>query len=106
VTVWVIVYYISLAIPFVLAFMAEESTREKVMVVALSLGLGAWYALVMMWILPKASGRWQVAWVIIFLVGAVVMWFPLARTHWAYFITASSFYGLMWGTLPFGMAVA
>ena len=106
VTVWVIVYYISLAIPFVLAFMAGESTREKVLVVALSLGLGAWYALVMMWILPKASGRWQVAWVIIFLVGAVVMWFPLARTHWAYFITASSFYGLMWGTLPFGMAVA
>jgi signal transduction histidine kinase len=86
--------------------MAGESTQEKLMVVALSLGLGAWYALVMMWILPKASGRWQVAWVIIFLVGAVVMWFPLARTHWAYFITASSFYGLMWGTLPFGMAVA
>jgi signal transduction histidine kinase len=106
VTIWIAVFYISLAIPTILALLAEESTQQRLLVLGLSLGLGAWYALVMMWILPRASSRWQVAWPLAFLAGAMILWFPLARTHWAYFITASAFYGLMWGTLPFGFAVA
>jgi signal transduction histidine kinase len=106
VTVWIIVFYISVGIPMVLALLAEESNQERLLILGLSLGLGAWYALVMMWILPRARDRWRVIWPVIFLIGAILLWFPLARTHWAYFITASAFYGLMWGTLPFGFAVA
>lgn len=105
VTIWIAVFYISLAIPTVLALLADESAQQRLLVLGLSLGLGAWYALVMMWIMPRASGRWQITWPVIFLVGAILLWFPLARIHWAYFITASAFYGLMWGTLPFGLAV-
>ena len=105
-TVWIIVFYAALAIPTVLALLAEESPQDKLLIIGFSLGLGAWYALIMMWIVPRARGRWQVIWPIIFMAGAIMLWFPLARTHWAYFITASSFYGLMWGTLPFGFAVA
>jgi signal transduction histidine kinase len=105
VLIWHVVFYLSLAIPTILALLAEEVNRPKTNILALSLGLGAWYALVMIWLISRVSGRYQVIWSIVYLVGAVVLWFPLARTHWAYFITASSFYGLMWGTLPFGLAV-
>jgi signal transduction histidine kinase len=104
--VWIVVFYISLGIPMLLALLTEESNQERLLILGFSLGIGAWYALVMMLILPRARGRWQVAWPVIFLLGAMLLWFPLARTHWAYFITASAFYGLMWGTLPFGFAVA
>ena len=90
----------------ILALLTEDSNQERLLILGFSLGLGAWYALVMMWILPRARGRWRVIWPVIFIAGAMALWFPLARTHWAYFITASSFYGLMWGTLPFGFAVA
>jgi signal transduction histidine kinase len=106
VTVWIIVFYVSLAMPMIMALLAEESTQDKLLIIGFSLGLGIWYAIVMLWILPRAGGRWQVIWTLIFLAGAMVLWYPLARTHWAYFITAASFYGLMWGTLPFGLAVA
>ena len=51
-TVWIIVFYISVGIPMVLALLAEESNQERLLILGLSLGLGAWYALVMMWILP------------------------------------------------------
>jgi signal transduction histidine kinase len=106
VVVWISVFYISLVLPTILALLAEESNQERILILGLSLALGAWFALVMMWISPRSKGRWQVIWSVIFMAGAMVLWFPLARIHWAYFITASSFYGLMWGTLPFGMAVA
>ena len=105
VTVWIVVYYISLVVPTILALLAEQSYQERLLILGLSIGLGIWYAVVMMGILPRASGRWQIIWPIIFLLVASALWFPLARTHWAYFITASSFYGLMWGTLPFWMAL-
>ena len=42
---------------------------------------------------------------LVFLIVALAVWFPLSRANWAYYLTASSFYGLMWGTLPFGLAV-
>ena len=104
--IWIVVFYISLIFPMILALLTEDSNQERLLILGFSLGLGAWYALVMMWILPRARGRWRVIWPVIFIAGAMALWFPLARTHWAYFITASSFYGLMWGTLPFGFAVA
>jgi len=106
VVIWIVVFYISLIFPMILALLTEDSNQERLLILGFSLGLGAWYALVMMWILPRARGRWRVIWPVIFIAGAMALWFPLARTHWAYFITASSFYGLMWGTLPFGFAVA
>jgi signal transduction histidine kinase len=106
VVIWIVVFYISLIFPMILALLTEDSSQDRLLILGFSLGLGAWYALVMMWILPRARGRWRVIWPVIFIAGAMALWFPLARTHWAYFITASSFYGLMWGTLPFGFAVA
>ena len=106
VIIWHVVFYISLAVPTILALLAEELNRTQWSVLGLSLALGAWYGLVMVWLVPRARGKLQLIWSIVYLAVAIVLWFPLARTHWAYFITASSFYGLMWGTLPFGLAVA
>jgi len=106
VVIWHLVFYASLAIPTILVLLPGDVNRSKLSVLGLSLGLGIWYALVMIWIIPRVSGRQQLIFSILYLAGAILLWFPLARTHWAYFITASSFYGLMWGTLPFGLAVA
>lgn len=106
VVIWHIVFYVSLAVPTILALLAEELNRSQLSVLGLSLALGVWYGLIMVWLLPRTRGKFQLIWSIIYLAGAILLWFPLARTHWAYFITASSFYGLMWGTLPFGLAVA
>ena len=105
VIIWHVVFYISLVVPTIVALLADELNRSRASVLILSLALGIWYALVMIWFVPRAKGIWQVAGSIIYLLGAILLWFPLARTHWAYFITASSFYGLMWGTLPFWLAV-
>ncbi len=105
VIIWHVVFYISLAVPTIAALLADELNRSRESVLVLSLALGIWYALTMIWLVPKAKGNWQLAGSIIYLLGAILLWFPLARTHWAYFITASSFYGLMWGTLPFWLAV-
>jgi signal transduction histidine kinase len=105
VVIWHLVFYASLAIPTILVLLTEVVNLSKLSVLGLSLGLGVWYALVMIWIVPRVNGRQQLIWSILYLAGAILLWFPLARTHWAYFITASSFYGLMWGTLPFGLAV-
>lgn len=59
----------------------------------------------MIWLVSRVRVRLQTALSLIYLIGAIGLWIPLARTNWAFFITASSFYGLMWGTLPFGLAV-
>ncbi len=75
------------------------------LVLGLSLFQGLWYGLIMMVLVPKAQGKRQTALSIIYLVVAFAAWFPLSRASWAYYLTASSFYGLMWGTLPFGLAV-
>lgn len=105
VIIWHLVFYASLAIPTVLALLSGELNLSKSTIFALSLALGTWYGLIVIWLAPKTQWKYQIAWTIIYLVGAVLLWFPLARTHWAYFITASSFYGMMWGILPFGLAV-
>lgn len=105
VIVWHVVFYLSLAIPTILALLTEELNQSKWTVLGFSLALGLWYGLVMVWLVPRAREKLQLTGTIIYLVVAIMLWFPLARTHWAYFITASSFYGLMWGTLPFWLAV-
>lgn len=106
VIIWNVVFYVSLAVPTILALLAEELNRSQWSVLGLSLALGIWYGVIMVWLVPRSGGRWQTPLALVFLIGAITLWFPLARTHWAYFITASTFYGLMWGTLPFGLAVA
>ena len=106
VVIWRVVFYVSLAIPTILALLAEDLNRSPWSVLGLSLALGVWYGLIMVWLIPRSGGRWQTPLALVFLIGAILLWFPLARTHWAYFITASSFYGLMWGTLPYGLAIA
>jgi signal transduction histidine kinase len=93
-------------VPTILALLAEELNRSQWSVLGLSLALGIWYGVIMVWLVPRLDARWQTPISLVFLIGAFTLWFPLARSHWAYFITASSFYGLMWGVLPFGLAVA
>ena len=104
--IWNVVFYVSLAVPTILALLAEELNRSQWSVLGLSLALGIWYGVIMVWLVPRLDARWQTPISLVFLIGAFTLWFPLARSHWAYFITASSFYGLMWGILPFGLAVA
>ena len=106
VIIWNVVFYVSLAVPTILALLAEELNRSQWSVLGLSLALGIWYGVIMVWLVPRLDARWQTPISLVFLIGAFTLWFPLARSHWAYFITASSFYGLMWGILPFGLAVA
>jgi signal transduction histidine kinase len=105
VIVWHVVFYLSLAIPTILALLTEESNQSKWTVLGFSLALGLWYGVVMVWIVPRAREKLKLVGTIVYLVVAILLWFPLARAHWAYFITASSFYGLMWGILPFWLAV-
>jgi signal transduction histidine kinase len=94
-----------LALPTALALTTKSMRYPSWLVLWLSLALGIWYGVVMIWFVPRSRGKGQVFWSVVYLVGALALWFPLARSHWAYFITASSFYGLMWGTLPFGLSV-
>ncbi len=105
VVIWHVVFYLSLGVPTVLALVGERMRYPSWLVFALSMTLGIWYGIVMVWLATRFDEKWSVLWSAIYLVGALALWFPLARSHWAYFITASSFYGLMWGTLPFGLAV-
>ena len=106
VIVWHVVFYLSLGISTFFALTAGNLRYAPWLVLVLSLALGVWYGVIVVWLLPRSKEHAQVAWSVVYLVGALALWFPLARSHWAYFITASSFYGLMWGTLPFGLAVA
>lgn len=104
--IWHAVFYLSLALSVALAFSADSLPTSPWFVLGLSLILGIWYGVILIWLFPRIKEPRQAILPVIFLVGALVLWFPLARSHWAYFITASCFYGLMWGTLPFGLAVA
>ena len=106
VNVWHVVFYLALIIPTGLALFGERMRYPSWLVLVLGTVLGIWYGVVMIWLVSRMREKWQVAWSVMYLVGALALWFLLARCHWAYFITASSFYGLMWGTLPFGLAVA
>jgi len=105
VKVWHIVFYLSLALPTALTLYSGTLRYSIWLILGLSLFLGFWYGLIMMWLVPKAQGKWQAILSLIYLVVAIAVWFPLSRASWAYYLTVSSFYGLMWGTLPFGLAV-
>ena len=105
VKVWHIVYYLSLVVPTILVLSSGTMYYSTELVLGLSIFLGLWYGLMMIVWVPKAQGKKQTVLSIIYLVVAFAVWFPLSRASWAYYLTASSFYGLMWGTLPFGLAV-
>ena len=105
VKVWHIVFYLSLALPTYLTLSSGTMRYTTWLILGLSLFLGLWYGLIMMWLVPKAQGKRQTILSLVFLIVALAVWFPLSRANWAYYLTASSFYGLMWGTLPFGLAV-
>lgn len=106
VNIWHVVFYLTLVLPTVLALYEENLRYSPLTVSGLSLILGVWYAWILIWRVPKLASRQQIVWVLVYLIGAFALWFPLARSHWAYYFTASSFYGLMWGSLPFWVAVA
>jgi len=105
VVIWHVVFYLSLVIPTFLALVGERMRYPSWLVLILSITLGIWYGVAMVWLASRFRENWSVLWSAIYLAVAIALWFPLARSHWAYFITASTFYGLMWGTLPFGPAV-
>jgi signal transduction histidine kinase len=105
VKVWYVVFYFSLTLPTGFAVFADNLPYSPWWVIALSLFLGAWFWLILIWFVPKAQKKWQVSGTLIYLFIAVGAWLPLSQAHPAYYLTASSFYGLMWGTLPFGLAV-
>jgi signal transduction histidine kinase len=106
VVVWHIVFYVALALPTALALFSGDLAGASELVAGLSLAQGLWYALIMVWLISRIKGKRSTVWTLVYLAGAITLWVPLARAHPAYYITASSFYGLMWGTLPFGWAVA
>jgi signal transduction histidine kinase len=105
VSVWHVIFYLTLVLPTALALLSGNLSLPW-LVLGLSLTLGIWYALIMVWLVPRSRERQQVAWSVVFLVGALALWVPLARVYPAFYLTATSFYGLMWGTLPIGLAVA
>ena len=105
VKVWHAVFYLSLVLPTALALSSGPMRYSPWLILGLSLFMGLWYGLMMMWLVPKAQGKRQTSLSLVYLVVALAVWFPLSRASWAYYLTASSFYGLMWGTLPFGLAV-
>lgn len=105
VKIWHVVFYLSLIIPTVLTVFFGTLRYSIWLILGLSLFLGLWYGLVMMWLIPKVHGKQQVLLSLVSLIVAFAVWFPLSRANWSYYLTASSFYGLMWGTLPFGLAV-
>ena len=106
IVVWHVIFYIALVVPTALALFARDLNRSPGMVLGLSLALGLWYTLVMVWLPSRTEGKWGPYWSLLYLAGAIGLWIPLALAHPAYYITASTFFGLMWGTLPFGLAVA
>jgi hypothetical protein len=103
--VWHVVFYLTLALPAALAVFSRDLAGSPQLVAGLSLAQGAWYGLVMVWLVPGFSGSKQTVWTLVYLAVAIALWVPLAHSYPAYYMTASSFYGLMWGTLPFGWAV-
>jgi signal transduction histidine kinase len=105
VKIWHIVFYLSLVFPTLLTLFSSTLKFSKGLVFGLSLFLGIWYGVIMMWLVPKTQGKRQVILSVVYLIVAMAVWFPLSRASWSYYLTASSFYGLMWGTLPFGLAV-
>jgi signal transduction histidine kinase len=106
IVVWHVIFYIALIVPTALALCAEDLDRPPGLVLGLSIVLGLWYTLVMVWWVPRAKEKWVPYWTVLYLAVAIGLWIPLALAYPAYYITVSTFFGLMWGALPFGLAVA
>jgi signal transduction histidine kinase len=104
--IWHAVFYVTLGLPTLIALVYGDANLSLGLIFGLSLALGLWYALMIIWLLPRLEGDIRHSSALVFLIGALVMWIPLANAHPAYYLTASSFYGLMWGTLRFGVAIA
>jgi signal transduction histidine kinase len=104
--VWHAVFYLSLVMAISLTVISGTMHYSIPLVLGLSLFLGLWYGLIMVWLVYKYQGKRQATLSFIFIVVALVVWFPLSRANWAYYLVASSFYGIMWGTLPFRLAAA
>jgi signal transduction histidine kinase len=105
VLIWHVVFYLTLIVPTIYVILSEDGPSPPWLIVGLSLVLIVWYSIIMVWAVPRVKETRQTFYSVVYLVGAVLLWVPLAKNNWAYFITASSFYGIMWGTLPFGLAV-
>jgi signal transduction histidine kinase len=106
IVVWHVVFYTTLTIPTALALVSGDLAGTPELVISLSIVQGLWYAVMIVWLISRVKGKMLIVWTLVYLVVAITFWVPLARAYPAFYITASSFYGLMWGILPFGWAVA
>lgn len=103
VPIWNAVFYASLILATAIALLTGATGQAPVMV-GLSALLAAWYWLIIMRRAPTSAFQARVG--LIFLAGALVLWFPLASWSPAYYLVTANFFGLLWAFLPFGAAVA
>jgi signal transduction histidine kinase len=96
--------YASLAIATGIALLTGAAAGKLPLLVGLSLLLGAWYWLIIIWGRPLPANQARVG--VTFLAGALALWFPLAGWSPAYYLVSANFFGMMWAFLPFGWAVA
>ena len=104
VSIWHVVFYTSLAIATGIALLTGAAAGKLPVLVGLSVLLAAWYWLIILRGRPAPANQARVG--VIFLAGALALWFPLAGWSPAYFLVGANFFGLMWAFLPFGGAVA
>lgn len=104
VAIWHIAFYASLILATALALLTGSAPGKLPVLVGLSCLLGAWYWLTIIRGRPTPANQARVG--VIFLAGALALWFPLAGWSPAYFLVSANFFGMMWAFLPFGWAVA
>lgn len=104
VAIWHVVFYASLAIATGIALLTGAAAGKMPLLIGLSGLLGAWYWLIIIRGRPAPAHQARVG--VIFLAGALGLWFPLAGWSPAYYLVGANFFGLMWAFLPFGGAVA
>lgn len=104
VATWHVVYYASLAVAAAIALATGPAAGKTPVMIGLTVLLGAWYWLIIIRGRPGPANQARVC--LVFLAGALVLWFPLAGWSPAYYLVSANFFGLMWALLPFAGAVA
>jgi len=103
VRVWHVVFYGTLALATAIALWTGTARGSVPAMLGLSAALAAWYWIALIRRGPIPAHQMRVG--AIFMVGAILLWYPLAGWHQAYYLVSSNFFGFMWAYLPFGWAV-
>lgn len=104
VSIWHVVFYASLILATAIALLTGAAANQAPAMVGLSALLAAWYWLIVVWRPPAPARQTRAG--LIFLAGALALWFPLAGWSPAYYLVSANFFGFMWALLPFGAAIA